>query len=127
MLPAQIRLSKQASEQLKQLKERTGISRNVLARLALSRSISDEFNYKTLAINLDGMDLHTPKLLGDYAEFYEKLLMELHNIETSHELTFALATHIENGLNHLKNVRDLSELLSQINTPPPHSPPLVVG
>lgn len=121
MLPQQIRISKQATEQLEQLKTRTGISSNILARLALSHSISEK-NDKTKTIseseklNLEGIELKISQLLGEYSEFYERLLAELHGIETPNDFSLVLAIHIENGLNAIKNVQDLSELLSQINS-----------
>jgi DNA sulfur modification protein DndE len=121
MLPQRIRLSEQATKQLEQLKTRTGISSNILARLALSHSIGEKSD-KTKVIsepeklNLKGIELEIPQLLGEYSEFYEKLLAQLYSIETTHEFSLVLAIHIENGLNAIKNVQDLSELLSQINS-----------
>jgi DNA sulfur modification protein DndE len=121
MLPQRIRLSEQATKQLEQLKTRTGISSNILARLALSHSIGEK-NDKSKVISepkkldLKGIELEISQLLGEYSEFYERLLAQLHGVETTYEFSLILAIHIENGLNAIKNVQDLSELLSQINS-----------
>jgi DNA sulfur modification protein DndE len=116
MLPNRIHLSKIASEQLKLLKGRTGITPNILARIALARSIKEGFNYKLKEdMTLDGLEFQMPTLLGEYALLYERLLVELHQFENSNDLTLALAAHIENGLASIRSVKDLGELLSQLD------------
>lgn len=116
MLPNRIYLSKTASEQLKWLKGRTGITPNILARLALARSIKDGFNYKQKKnLVLDGLEFQMPTLLGEYALLYEKLLIELHQLNNTDDLTVVLAAHIENGLASLRRAKDLGELLSQLS------------
>lgn len=114
MLPNRICISKTASEQLKLLKARTGITPNILARMALVRSIKEKFDYTLKEVASDGLEFQMSSLLGEYALLYEKLLMELHAIPDHHELSKALAAHIENGLSYIKNVKDLKDLLNQI-------------
>ena len=115
MLPNRIHLSKTASEQLKFLKARTGITPNVLARIALVRSIKEKFDYTLKEVSSDGLEFQMPTLLGEYSLLYEKLLIELHAIQEPHELARALAAHIENGLSYIRNVRDLKDLLRQVS------------
>lgn len=115
MLPNRIHLSKTASEQLKLLKARTGITPNILARIALVRSIKEKFDYTLKETTSDGLEFQMPTLLGEHALLYEKLLIELHGLQDHHELAQALAAHIENGLTYIRNVKDLKDLLQQIS------------
>ncbi len=112
MLPNRIHLSKTASEQLKILKGRTGVTPNILARLALVCSLREGFDYQLQKEKvLDGLEFQMPTLLGEYALLYERILVELCRIESSNELGLALAAHIENGLKHFRGVNELAELV----------------
>lgn len=115
MLPNRIHLTKQASEQLKFLKARTGITPNILARIALARSLKEGYDYTQHEdLVLDGLEFLIPTLLGDYALLYERLLIERHRIKDSQQLALAIVAHIENGLGGIRNVRDFGELLGQL-------------
>jgi DNA sulfur modification protein DndE len=112
MLPNRFRISQRATESLKTLKGRTGVTPNILCRIAFVLSLRDGPRGGDLDLELNGSEFNTPTLFGDYALVYECLMRQLHGSLEGKEMQRIVAAHIETGLEHLKRVRSLGELLS---------------
>ena len=109
-LPNRIRLSQSASDQLGLLKTRTGLTPNILARIAFSYSLRADFDYQQLTPAADGLEFNLVTLLGDYSSLYELLLFQDSQASTSEELSNALISHIENGLTYMMGTKRLTDL-----------------
>ena len=109
-LPNRIRLSQSASDQLGLLKTRTGLTPNILARIAFAYSLRADFDYQQLTPTADGLDFNLVTLLGDYLSLYELLLFQDSQASTSEELSSALISHIENGLTYMMGTKRLTDL-----------------
>ena len=112
MLPNRMNLSKQTEEQLKKLKQYTGISPNVSSRIAFFRSIESGFEYSPEAAKkLDGnLVLDKVTWLGD-TQLVTELILKLTYPELEEkEKMAAWAAHIEDGISSIRNHRTLQEL-----------------
>ena len=113
-LPNRIRLSQTSSEQLTWLKAKSGITPNILARIAFSLSLKSEFDFRQLTPQSDGLEFNLGTLLGEHAQLYELLLLDDSNATTSEELSRAMVSHIENGLSYLRASKSLNSLVGTI-------------
>ena len=114
-LPNRIRLSQSSSEQLTFLKSRTGVTPNILARIAFTLSLKSKFDISQLNPDNDGLEFNLGNLLGEHVQLYELLLLQDSNAATQEDLSNAFVSHIENGLQGLRSVKNLLQLSNQIN------------
>jgi DNA sulfur modification protein DndE len=110
MLPNRMQLTRQTEEQLKKLKNSTGITPNVAARLAFFRSIETDFRYHTNSRKLDGsLVLDKITWLGDTLTVTELMLSFYYPDLDPKEQTKAWAAHVEDGIAALRNHRSLKD------------------
>jgi DNA sulfur modification protein DndE len=111
MLPNRMNLTKQTEENLKKLKQFTGISPNVSARVAFFRSIESGFKCTNIAtVKLDGaLVLDKVTWLGE-TQLVTELMMKMHypNLD-SKAYQQAWAAHVEDGIAGIRNHKNLSE------------------
>jgi DNA sulfur modification protein DndE len=112
MLPNRMNLTKQTEEHLKKLKQNTGISPNISARIAFFRSIESGFKCtNTTTVKLDGaLMLDKVTWLGE-TQLVTELMMKMHypNLQ-GRELMAAWAAHVEDGIASIRNHKNLSHL-----------------
>ena len=117
MLSDTIRVSATAEKMLRDLKHRTGLDKNILARIAISKSIGEQFKHISTTVKADGDRYPKSILLGNYADLYDLLLADLHSKDfNTDELSDELRNHLENGLSGLRGTKRISELLARIET-----------
>jgi DNA sulfur modification protein DndE len=112
MLPNRMNLTKQTEEHLKKLKQNTGISPNISARVAFFRSIESGFKCaNTATVKLDGaLVLDKVTWLGD-TQLVTELMMKMHYPELQgRELMAAWAAHVEDGIAAIRNHKSLFNL-----------------
>ncbi|WP_415892548.1 DNA sulfur modification protein DndE [Neptuniibacter sp. PT8_73] len=110
MLPNRMHLKKQTEEQLKRLKNYTGINPNVSARVAFLRSMESGFRFTGEPVNLDGsLNLDKVTWLGELELVIETLLRKHYPELSSKELEQAWASHVEDGISALRNHRSLHD------------------
>lgn len=112
MLPNRIRISKRATESLKQIKGRVGITPNVLCRVALMLSLNDDYSPNLEQTDLDGTEFNSVTLFGEHALLYECLLRECHGDRPPKDMQLVLAAHIDNGVDKLRRVKSASDVLT---------------
>jgi DNA sulfur modification protein DndE len=78
VLPNRFRISRRATETLKQIKGRTGLTPNILCRIALVLSLQDGAKGGKTDVDLDGSEFNTPTLFGDYRLVYESVIRQVH-------------------------------------------------
>lgn len=112
MLPNRMNLNRTTEEQLKKLKQFTGIAPNVSSRIAFYRSIESNFRYSAeSAKKLDGsLVLDKVTWLGD-TQLVTELTLKLTYPELDEkEKMVAWAAHVEDGIASLRNHKDLTSL-----------------
>ena len=112
MLPNRFRISQRATETLKQVKARTGLTPNILCRMALVLSLRDGERGGETDVEIDGSEFNTPTLFGDYHLVYESAIRQVHGVLKAKDVQRVVANHIEVGVDRLKRIRSLGELLS---------------
>ena len=117
MLPNRFRISHRATETLKQIKGRTGVTPNILCRMALVLSLREGQQAGIRKVELDGSEFNTPTLFGDLPLAYECLIRQVHGSLDGKEIQQIVAAHIDAGVDHLKRVRTLADLLSFVSNP----------
>lgn len=110
MLPNRIRISKATTDLLKQVKAKTGITPNILARFALAKSIEDGGSRLTPSDSA-GSEFNIGTLLGDLELHYEALLKQRHGPIEDAECAALIAGHIERGAQTLRRVKSPADLL----------------
>jgi DNA sulfur modification protein DndE len=114
MLPNRMNLTKQTEEHLKKLKQFTGISPNVSARIAFFRSIESGFKYtNTATVKLDGaLVLDKVTWLGD-TQLVTELMIKIYypQLDTK-SCQQAWAAHVEDGIASLRNHKNLNGFIA---------------
>lgn len=116
MLPNRMNLSRQTEEQLKKLKQFTGISPNISSRIAFFRSIESGFRYSPeTAKKLDGsLVLDKVTWLGE-TQLVTELTLKLNYPDLDDKENMAAwAAHVEDGISSLRNHKRFIELSSSI-------------
>lgn len=110
MFPNRIRISKSASDQLKLIKQRTGLTPNILCRIAIMLSLKRASLNKKYNAKVDGLEFNLSTLFGEHVALYECLLRQAYGELTQKEAEAILAAHADDGVMVLKATRSLTEL-----------------
>lgn len=115
MLPNRMHLKRQTEEHLKKLKGYTGVTPNVSARIAFFRSLESGYRYTGQEITLDGaLVLDKVTWLGDLELAVETLLRKYYPECDSKQLEQAWASHVEDGIASIRNMKNLKEFAAAI-------------
>jgi DNA sulfur modification protein DndE len=117
MLPNRMNLDKNTEESLRRLKQQTGITPNVLARIAFFRSIESGYEPEVKDLKHDGsLVLDKITWLGDTSSTTELLLKMKYPKVDSKTLMSIWANHVKDGIASLRNHKSLQSLLSSLVT-----------
>jgi len=111
-----LRVSVATSNKLKALKARTGLTPNILCRLALCYSLADPHPVEPSTFDTNGTEFNQSTLLGEYDELYMALVRQ-RLLDEGSNLTIgeALRAHVNRGAAllspRLKSIADVAELL----------------
>ncbi len=126
MIIKQIRLSKQAKDQLSRLKAKTGIKNwNILCRWALCYSLSENTLPTDIPIIADSnLEMSWMTFGGDYYELYEAIVkawcIKMNIIPNEENVIKYFRLNLERGISHLcgtgfiKNHDDLVKLAMKV-------------
>ena len=114
-LPRTLRLNRSTEDQLKKLKSHTGITPNVMSRIAFFISVESGFKYSSNDYTNNG-SLALDKLtwLGDLELVIETLLREMYPNTSQKFLEQAWAAHVTDGAASFKAIRNLAELVKNL-------------
>ena len=112
MLPNRVALSKKATDKLRYMKTKTGLTPNILSRIAIMLAIKEGSDLRNAGVgDSDGQVLSRDVLFGDYAEVYDVMINQYihdYSIEGSpQEVISALIAVGTSKLGHVKKVQDL--------------------
>lgn len=118
-----LKISSEATNKLRTLKQRTGLTPNLLCRMALMYSLEEgAIEENTPLPNEDGSEFNAYTLTGEHTNLFIALIkmIENHNIKTLNnlELIDKLQLHIHRGVDMLfirtKKPSDLLGLLNEV-------------
>jgi DNA sulfur modification protein DndE len=110
MLPKRLRISKAATDNLKMLKGRTGITPNLICRMALLLSLEDGPRGGRNLVEAVGSEFNAPTLFGEFGFLFEALIRQVHGKVDTKQCAAIIISHIDDGLARLRKSRSLSEL-----------------
>lgn len=117
MLPNRMQLKSQTEEQLKRIKAYTGLTPNIVARLAFFRSVESGF---ILMLDndenkLDGnLILDKITWLGETMAVTELVIKMLYPNISSRDAHKVWAAHVEDGIASIRNHRNIKDFLNNI-------------
>lgn len=110
MLPKRVRISKGATETLKLLKARTGITPNISCRIALVLSLEDGPRGGQREVDQSGNEFNAPTLFGEFGNLFDCMIREVHGPVDTKTIGAIIASHIDNGLDRLRKTKNILEL-----------------
>ena len=111
MLPKRITLSKACADTLKLLKSRTGVTPNIVCRMAILMSLEDGASGGLRDCDQGGTTLNAPTLFGDHSLLFECLLREVHGELDPKDCGSIIVSHIETGLDQLRKSKSVLDLV----------------
>ena len=111
MLPKRMKISKASADTLKLIKGRTGVTPNLVCRMALVLSLEDGPRGGSKQCDLNGNEFNGPTLFGEHGLLFECLIREVHGALDSKQCAAVIASHIEAGLDRLRKAKSLLELI----------------
>jgi len=113
MLPNRLKISKKASDKLRMLKGHTGLTPNILSRLAIMRAINEGGDLSNAGVeDYDGQEFNQSVLFGDHADVYDVLITQyIHDKNIKLEAGKAIAAMIEVGVHKMGHVRKGQDLV----------------
>lgn len=112
MLPNRLHISQRATDQLKYLKTRTGVTPNILCRMALALSLEEKHNANPESTDLSGSEFNIVTLLGDSGPIFEALLKQVYGDMAPKQAELIIAAHIDHGVDKLKRAKSVLDLIS---------------
>lgn len=111
MLPKRLHISQSATDKLRILKGRTGLTPNIICRIALVRSLNDGAKGGQRKTDLSGSEFNHVTLFGEHAAVFEALLRQVHGHLDAKLVAQCIASHIDDGLQPLTKAKSLSDLV----------------
>ncbi len=113
MIPFRVRISDAATARCRYIKSRTGLTPNILCRVALALSLRERRPVLSESPDLSGQELNAPTLFGEHQRIYE-LMLEKYCMEHADERDVAvvIASHVDNGLHKMGHIRSLNDVAS---------------
>jgi DNA sulfur modification protein DndE len=111
MLPKRVRISKGATETLKLLKARTGLTPNITCRIALILSLENGPRGGEREVDQTGSEFNAPTLYGEFGNLFDCLIREVHGALDTKAIGVVIASHIDNGLDSLRKTKNILELV----------------
>ena len=114
-----IKISNDATQKLRMLKIRTGLTPNILCRLGFCLSLNEPGILDTSLYQEDGMEFNRYTLTGQYDTLYISLLKERciqDGITIEKDITEQFIAHLNRGVlliyNRIKSLGDMKNLLN---------------
>ncbi len=120
MIPNRVRVSQHATGRLKFLKSQTGLTPNILSRIAFMLAIRDMRKVPKLNEDVLGQEFNAPTLFGEHQEIYDLLLTKyFHVTADKDDPNTVISNLIENGLHKMGHIRSLEDVMRLKHSPRP--------
>lgn len=111
MLPKRIKISKPATESLKMLKAKTGLTPNIVSRIGLVLSLEDGQRGGLKNVEQTGSEFNAPTLFGELGAFIDCMIREVHGELDAKSMASVIASHIEDGIDRLRKSKNILEIV----------------
>lgn len=113
MLPNRIKLSKKASDKLRYLKIKTGLTPNILSRIAIMLAIKEGGDLSNAGVgNMEGgQEINDTTFFGDHIHLYDILINQyIHDKNLNLSINEAIVAMVEIGVHKMGHVKQLEQL-----------------
>jgi DNA sulfur modification protein DndE len=113
MLPNRIKISKKATDKLRFLKMKTGLTPNILSRIAIMLAIKEGSDLSNAGVsNLEGgQELNDTTLFGEYIYVYDILINQyIYDKKLDLNVGETIVAMIEIGVHKMGHVKQLEQL-----------------
>ena len=113
MLPNRIKLSKNATDKLRYLKSKTGLTPNILSRIAIMLTIREGSDLSNSGVgDMDsGQELNDTTLFGEHIYFYDILINQyIHDKKIELSVGETIVAMVEIGVYKMGHIRQLEQL-----------------
>lgn len=112
MLPNNVNLSTKATNKAQYIKTQTGLTPNILYRIAIMLAVKEGGNLKNAGVgDYDGQKLNKSVLFGDHYEVYDVVINQyLHEFDINIDLSKAVTAMIEVGIHKMGQVKNLVDI-----------------
>jgi DNA sulfur modification protein DndE len=113
VIPNRIKLSKNATNKLRFLKSKTGLTPNILSRIAIMLAIREEGNLSNAGVGdmEGGQELNDTTLFGEYIYLYDILINQyIHDKQLGLSVGETIVAMIEVGVFKMGHIRHLEQL-----------------
>lgn len=112
MLPNRVKLSKTATDKLRNIKVQTGVTPNISARIAIMLSLKDGSSLKNInTSDTDGQELNKSVLFGDHEVVYEALIRQyIHDHDIDEPIQRTVSLLVEAGIHKMGHIKSLTDL-----------------
>lgn len=113
MLPNRIKLSKNATDKLRYLKTKTGLTPNILSRVAIMLAIRDgtDLSNSTVSDMEGGQELNDTTLFGEHIYLYDILINQyIHDKQLKLTVGETIVAMIEIGVYKMGHIKQIEEL-----------------
>ena len=112
MIPNRVRVSQHATGRLRFLKSQTGLTPNILSRIAFILAIRDMRKVPKLIEDSSGLEFNAPTLFGEHQEIYDLLLTKYYHVTSDKDdPNSVICNLIENGLHKMGHIRSLEHVV----------------
>lgn len=111
MLPRRLRISQFSTDTLKLIKHHTGLTPNIVCRIALILSLEAGAAGGSKEVDQSGSEFNSQTLFGDYGTLFEALIIRVHGQLGPKEIVGVIVSHIEDGLADLRKSKNILELV----------------
>lgn len=116
MLPNRIKFSQKATDKLRYMKTRTGLTPNILARIAIMLTLKEKGSLSNAGVSdSDGQELNNSVLFGEHIHVYDVMIHQyIHDNKIDLPIHKAISAMVEVGLHkmgHVKQIEDLCEFI----------------
>ena len=115
MLPQRVKLSRKATEKLRYMKSTTGLTPNILGRIAIMLAIREGGDLSNAGVSdSEGQELSKDVLFGEHADVYQVMINQyVHDKSIDMTAQQVISAMIEVGvfkMGHLKSLDDVCSL-----------------
>lgn len=113
IIPNRIRLSKNVTNKFQTIKNRTGVTPNVLSRIALMKALESKTSIDNAGVeDNDGQEISRDILFGEHIHMYNLLLTQyVSESNSDKQPTEIISALIEIGAHKMGHTKTISDLL----------------
>jgi len=113
MIPNRIKLSKKATAKLRFLKSKTGLTPNILSRIAIMLTIKEGSNLSNAGVGeMDGgQELNDTTLFGEHIAIYDILINQyIYDKQITLNITETIVAMVEIGVHKMGHIRQIEQI-----------------